>query len=85
MGIAQSQIIFESMRPKFALCPIPARILVKGLLYFHEIRDGVALGGKMRAMLISSLTFLALYGAVMGSTHSLWQALSSAAKLPVLF
>jgi hypothetical protein len=36
-------------------------------------------------MLISSLAFLALYGAVMGSTHSLWQALSSAVKLPVLF
>lgn len=28
---------------------------------------------------------LAIYGAVMGSTHSLWQALSSAVKLPVLF
>lgn len=60
-------------------------ILRNRVLYFHEIRDGVALGGKMRAMLISSLAFLALYGAVMGSTHSLWQALSSAAKLPVLF
>jgi hypothetical protein len=39
----------------------------------------------MRAMLISSLIFFALYGAVMGSTHSLWQALSSAVKLPILF
>jgi hypothetical protein len=28
---------------------------------------------------------LALYGAVLGSTHSLWQTLSSAVKLPVLF
>jgi hypothetical protein len=55
------------------------------VLFFHEIRDGVALGEKMRAMVVSSLVFLALYGAVMGSTHSLWQALSSAAKLPVLF
>jgi hypothetical protein len=36
-------------------------------------------------MLMSSVAFLALYGAVMGSTHSLWQALSSAAKLPLLF
>ena len=36
-------------------------------------------------MLVSSIAFLALYGAVMGSTHSLWQALSSAAKLPILF
>jgi hypothetical protein len=60
-------------------------ILRNRLLFFQEIRDGVRLGEKMRAMLISSLVFMALYGAVMGSTHSLWQALSSAAKLPVLF
>ncbi len=53
--------------------------------YFHEIRDGVGLPEKMRAMLISSLLFLALYGAVLGSTHSLWQALSSGIKLPILF
>jgi hypothetical protein len=53
--------------------------------YFREIRDGIGLPEKMRAMLISSLVFLALYGAVMGSTHSLWQALSSGIKLPVLF
>ncbi|MDY6878179.1 MAG: actin-binding WH2 domain-containing protein [Chloroflexota bacterium] len=53
--------------------------------FFTEIRDGVELGQKMRAMLVSSIAFLALYGAVMGSTHSLWQALSSGAKLPLLF
>jgi hypothetical protein len=53
--------------------------------FFNEIREGVGLPEKMRAMLVSSIAFLALYGAVMGSTHSLWQALSSAAKLPILF
>lgn len=53
--------------------------------FFGEIRQGHDLQGKMRAMLISSIAFLALYGAVMGSTHSLWQALSSAGKLPLLF
>jgi hypothetical protein len=53
--------------------------------FFIEIRDGLGLSEKMRAMLISSIIFLALYGAVLGSTHSLWQALSSAVKLPVLF
>ncbi len=36
-------------------------------------------------MLISSLILLAIYGAVMGSSASLWQALSSAVKLPLLF
>ena len=53
--------------------------------FFIEIREGVDLGRKMRAMLISSIAFFALYGAVMGSTHSLWQTLSSAVKLPLLF
>ena len=53
--------------------------------FFMEIREGSGLGEKMRAMLVSSIAFLALYGAVMGSSHSLWQALSSAAKLPLLF
>ncbi len=53
--------------------------------FFLEIRDGVGLKEKMRAMLISSIIFLALYGAVLGATHSLWQTLSSAAKLPILF
>jgi hypothetical protein len=53
--------------------------------FFTEIREGKGLARKMRAMLISSAAFFALYGAVMGSSHSLWQALSSAAKLPLLF
>ena len=53
--------------------------------FFTEIREGDGLAEKMRAMLISSVAFFALYGAVMGSSHSLWQALSSAVKLPVLF
>jgi hypothetical protein len=53
--------------------------------FFNEIREGVDLGDKVKAMLISSICFLALYGAVMGSSHSLWQTLSSAVKLPILF
>ncbi len=60
-------------------------ILRNRRLFFVEIREGVELGRKMRAMLVSSVAFFALYGAVMGSTHSLWQTLSSAAKLPLLF
>ncbi len=53
--------------------------------FFTEIRDGIGLGEKMRAMLISSLIFLAVYGVVMGSSASVWQAMSSAVKLPLLF
>ena len=60
-------------------------ILRNRFYFFHEIRDGVDLPQKLRSMLISSLAFFALYGAVMGSTHSVWQALSSAIKLPILF
>ncbi|MEM7112701.1 MAG: actin-binding WH2 domain-containing protein [Chloroflexota bacterium] len=61
------------------------RILRNRTYFFEEIRDGIGLQSKMRSMLISSILFLALYGAVMGSTHSLWQALSSGVKLPLLF
>jgi hypothetical protein len=53
--------------------------------FFEEIREEVAVPDKIRSMLISSAAFLAVYGAVLGSTHSLLQALSSAAKLPLLF
>jgi hypothetical protein len=53
--------------------------------FFDEIRQGIGVPEKIRAMLISSAAFLAAYGAVLGSTHSLLQALSSAAKLPLLF
>ena len=53
--------------------------------FFEEIRQGIEIKPKMQAMLVSSVAFFALYGMVMGSTHSLWQTLSSAVKLPVLF
>jgi hypothetical protein len=53
--------------------------------FFEEIREGIDLQEKMKAMLISSITFFALYGAVMGASHSLWQTMSSAVKLPILF
>ena len=36
-------------------------------------------------MLLSSVVALACYGAVLGSFHSVWMALTSAAKLPLLF
>src|SRR5512133_1036630 len=61
------------------------RILRNRYNFFKEIREGVELQSKVRAMLVSSICFFALYGAVMGSSHSLWQTLSSAAKLPILF
>jgi hypothetical protein len=61
------------------------KILRNRQAYFTEVREGIDLTSKLRAMLISSVSFLLLYGAVMGSSHSLWQTLSSAFKLPILF
>ena len=53
--------------------------------FFEEIGKGDHLSQKIRDMLITSVIFFALYGAVMGFSNSLLQALSSAIKLPVLF
>ncbi|MBI2976025.1 MAG: actin-binding WH2 domain-containing protein [Chloroflexi bacterium] len=53
--------------------------------FFAEVRDGVGVPRKIRAMLLYSSIFLALFGAVIGSEHSVWQALSSGVKLPILF
>lgn len=53
--------------------------------FFEEIRRNLALGSKIRSMMLSSFAFLAIYGAVMGASHGLPQALSSMLKLPVLF
>ncbi len=60
-------------------------ILRDRAIFFNEIRDDVKLGGKIRAMLLSCIGFLAAYGAVMGAAHSPAQALASMFKLPVLF
>jgi hypothetical protein len=61
------------------------KILRNRQAYFTEIREGIGLTAKIRAMLISSISFLIIYGAVMGSRHSLWQTISSGVKLPLLF
>lgn len=53
--------------------------------FFVEIREGVGVRDKIRAMLLSCVVFLAAYGAVMGGAHSVFQSLASAVKVPVLF
>jgi hypothetical protein len=60
-------------------------ILRDRAIFFNEIRDEVKLGSKIRAMLFSCIGFLAMYGAVMGASHSIPQAISSMIKLPALF
>jgi hypothetical protein len=53
--------------------------------FFEEIRDGIAIGYKIRTMFISSFVFLASYGCVMGASHSFQQAGTGFFKLPILF
>lgn len=53
--------------------------------FFAEISEKVNLHRKNLAMLTSSVSFLGLYGAVMGISHSVEQAVSSLVKLPFLF
>ena len=52
---------------------------------WRQIRLEYGLNALLGQMLASSTVALACYGLVMGSSHSLWQALASAFKLPVLF
>ena len=72
----------QSTAPVFGIIE---KILRNRKAYFAEIQEGIELTAKIKSMLISSISFLALYGAVMGSSHSLWQTLSSGIKLPLLF
>ena len=55
------------------------------LSFFEEVRTHRDLGAKLRSMILSSLCYLALFGVVLGMSHSWMQALMSAAKLPMLF
>lgn len=53
--------------------------------FFEEVRLSKDLGAKLQGMVLSSLVCLALFGVVMGMSHSWMQALLSAVKLPMLF
>ena len=81
-AVEQAAAVHKAKGNDFAIIE---RILRNRKEFFTEIRDGIELRGKIKAMLVSSITFFALYGLVMGSNHSLWQTLSSGVKLPLLF
>ena len=53
--------------------------------FLSEIENHKYLDRKIVSLLISSSLFLALYGAIIGSTHSVLQTVSSAIKLPALY
>jgi len=61
------------------------RILRARGSFFDEIREGENLTRKIRNMLIGAVLFFAIYGAVLGISSSLLQALASAIKLPILY
>jgi hypothetical protein len=74
--------------------PLPRSAAPPGLIerifrspgeFFAEIAAQERLNRMMRSMLIQSVLCFALYGAVMGITHSPLQALYSALKLPLLY
>ena len=67
------------------LLPVIELLMRNRYKFYAELRDGLAMGHKLRAMLVFAPLFLALFGAVIGSDHSVWQMLSSGLKLPALF
>jgi hypothetical protein len=52
---------------------------------WRQIFEERDLRGLTVQMLVSSAISLAVYGVVLGASHSFWQALSSMVKLPLLF
>lgn len=60
-------------------------ILRDRALFFSDIREGKQVPDKIISMLLSCFVFLAIYGTVMGASHSLLQAVTSSIKLPLLF
>ena len=53
--------------------------------FFESIQREENIKHKVFALAVSSVLFLAIYGFVTGFSQSLLQALSSAAKMPLLF
>lgn len=53
--------------------------------FLEEVRQGVRLPSKIISLLVCSSIFIAIYGAIIGSSHSWMQAISSAVKLPALY
>lgn len=53
--------------------------------FIEEIRKNIKLESKIISLLISSSFFFAIYGAIIGTSSSWLQAVSSAIKLPALY
>jgi hypothetical protein len=53
--------------------------------FWHEISQNIKIKQKVYTLLSASTILFAIYGAIIGSTHSWMQMLSSAVKLPALY
>lgn len=53
--------------------------------FYESVQRNEDLRAKAVALVVSTVVFLALYGFVTGLSHSFWQALSTALKMPLLF
>ncbi len=53
--------------------------------FLEEIRQEVRLQSKISALFVSSSIFFAIYGVIIGASHSWAQALSGAIKLPAFY
>jgi hypothetical protein len=53
--------------------------------FLEEIQQGVRLQSKATSLFVASSIFFAIYGAIIGSSHSFAQALSGAIKLPAFY
>ncbi|TWH54170.1 actin-binding WH2 domain-containing protein [Dulcicalothrix desertica] len=53
--------------------------------FLEEIKQSIRLQSKATSLFVSSSLFFAIYGAIIGSSHSFAQALSGAIKLPAFY
>ncbi len=70
------------MHPIFTIIP---NFLRQPTEFFESLSRGEAMGAKASALSFSAILFLAIFGFVTGLSHSPWQALAGAVKMPVLF
>ncbi len=53
--------------------------------FLEEIRQEIRLQSKISSLFVTSSIFFAIYGVIIGASHSFAQALSSAIKLPAFY
>ncbi|HYN88460.1 MAG TPA: hypothetical protein VER55_08010 [Ardenticatenaceae bacterium] len=80
-----TQTLVHSDSTRDGGAPLIERFLRERDEVWQQIQLEYRLDGLIRQMLINSAGALALYGAVLGISHSPLQALASAIKLPILF